>query len=120
MTRSKEELAAILAEESDAIEAAEFGPGADPDSDEPLPDHVTVRRGGGLRSKTIQSRVTPEEYAAIEAMARHRGVTVSTLVRDLVVAAASRPAGASVGVLLDQMQAQLVQVRIAADELVHQ
>ncbi|MBF4194550.1 ribbon-helix-helix domain-containing protein [Mycolicibacterium phlei] len=62
--------------EADEIEAAE----AD-QTDRPLPAHVKASRPGHARSKVLQVRLNPEEYDALEAIARRRNLPVSTVAR---------------------------------------
>jgi len=64
--------------EADEIEAAERT--ADPNA--PLPPHVKVSRPGHARSKVLQVRLNPEEFAALEAIADRRELPMSTIARE--------------------------------------
>ncbi len=63
--------------EADEIEAAE----AD-QTDRPTPPHVKVSRPGRARSKVLQVRLNPEEFEAIEQIAKRRGLPSSTVARE--------------------------------------
>ncbi|HTH89881.1 hypothetical protein [Mycobacterium sp.] len=65
-----------LAEQSE-IEAAEVD-----ETDRPIPAHVNVSRPNRARSKVLQVRLNPEEFAAIEAIADRRGLPASTVARE--------------------------------------
>lgn len=70
---------ARLAEESDAIEAAEA---ERPDT--PLPAHVKVTRGHS-RSKVLQIRLNADELAELERVASTRGLPPSTVAREAIL-----------------------------------
>jgi hypothetical protein len=60
-------------------EAAENAP--DEDDGQPLPPHVKVSRPNQARSKVLQVRLNPEEFEAVERIARRRGLPPSTVAR---------------------------------------
>lgn len=60
-------------------EEAENAP--DEDDGHPMPEHVTVSRPGHARSKVLQVRLNPDEYEAVEKIARRRGLPASTVAR---------------------------------------
>jgi hypothetical protein len=72
----KKTLQELIEEDIAAIEAAE----AD-QTDAPLPPHVKVSRPGHARSKVLQVRLNPDEFAAIEAIAERRELPASTVAR---------------------------------------
>ncbi|MFN3003531.1 hypothetical protein [Mycolicibacterium wolinskyi] len=74
---SSKELHALLDEEAAAAEAAR-----NQDDDAPLPPHVKVSRPNQARSKVLQVRLTDDEMATVEAIAKARGLPPSTLARD--------------------------------------
>ena len=84
---SKSRLEQALAE-ADEIEAAERT--TDPDA--PLPPHVKVTHPGHARSKVLQVRLNPEEYAALETLAEQRKLPVSTVARAQILDLLSRDA----------------------------
>jgi hypothetical protein len=55
-----------------------------PDDGLPLPAHVKVTRGHD-RSRTLQMRLTADEYEALESLATSRGLPVSTVARSLLL-----------------------------------
>jgi|SRR5271157_3170617 len=73
--RTKKEIAALLEEEAEAIDA---------DRDAPITDATTVTRGHG-RSKTLQIRLNPEELEELERVAASRGLPTSTVAREAVL-----------------------------------
>ncbi|MGO9155861.1 hypothetical protein [Mycobacterium sp.] len=73
--RTKKEIAALLEEEAEAIDA---------DRDAPITDATTVTRGHG-RSKTLQIRLHPEELVELERVAASRGLPTSTVAREAVL-----------------------------------
>lgn len=73
--RTKKEIAALLEEEAEAIDA---------DRDAPITDAATVTRGHG-RSKTLQIRLNPEELEELERVAASRGLPTSTVAREAVL-----------------------------------
>lgn len=74
--------------EADEIEAAD--PTA---TDAPTPAHVKISRPNLARSKVLQVRLNPDEFAAIEAIAEQRGLPVSTIARAQLLALIDNPAG---------------------------
>lgn len=78
---------------------------ADATMDEPMPAGATATRPN--RSVPVAVRLTPEDAAAIEALAERAGVPVSALLRTWITAglAATRPG--SVGAALDRLAADL-------------
>jgi hypothetical protein len=72
---TKNDLATVLAEESEAIDA---------DRDAPITEATTVTRGHG-RSKTLQIRLNPEELEELEHVAASRGLPTSTVAREAIV-----------------------------------
>ena len=82
---------------------------ADATMDEPMPAGATVTRPN--RSVPVAVRLTPEDAAAIEALAERAGVPVSALLRTWITAglAATRPG--SVSAALDRLAADLALLR---------
>ncbi|HUH71790.1 MAG TPA: hypothetical protein VLZ05_24680 [Mycobacterium sp.] len=74
-----EQLADRLARIGDEAEAGE----AD-QTVRPIPAHVKVTRGNP-RNKVLQVRLNPDEYAAIERIAQHRGLPASTVAREALL-----------------------------------
>ena len=72
-------LADRLAEIGDEAEAGE-----EDQTDRPIPEHVKVTRGN-TRSKVLQVRLNPDEYAAIESIAEARGLPASTVAREALL-----------------------------------
>ena len=72
---TKKDLAALLAEEAEAIDA---------NRDAPITDATTVTRGHG-RSKTLQIRLNPEEIEELERVAASRGLPTSTVAREAIL-----------------------------------
>jgi hypothetical protein len=73
--RTKKDIAALLEEEAEAIDA---------DRDAPITDATTVTRGHG-RSKTLQIRFNPEELEELERVAASRGLPTSTVAREAIL-----------------------------------
>ncbi|CCK64831.1 hypothetical protein [Mycobacterium canetti] len=71
----KQDIAALLAEEAEAIDA---------DRDAPITDATTATRGHG-RSKTLQIRLNPEELVELERVAAGRGLPTSTVAREAIL-----------------------------------
>jgi uncharacterized protein YbaP (TraB family) len=69
------DLAAVLAEEAEAIDA---------NRDAPITDETTVTRGHG-RSKTLQVRLNPDELEELERVAASRGLPTSTVAREAIL-----------------------------------
>jgi predicted DNA-binding protein len=88
--RTDKDIAAILDEEAEAIDA---------DREAPVTESSKVTRGNGSRSKTLQIRLNAEELHELERLASKRGLPTSTLAREailrLIEPAASRSAAAS-------------------------
>ncbi len=82
---------------------------ADATLDEPMPAGATATRPN--RSVPVAVRLTPEDAAAIEALAERAGVPVSALLRTWITAglAATRPG--SVSAALDRLAADLALLR---------
>ena len=80
--RVKKAIDDLLEAESKTVEDAEGG--SDPNV--PLPAHVRVSRGHP-RAKNLQVRFRDDEYDALAAYAKERGLPVSTVVRVLVLQA---------------------------------
>jgi hypothetical protein len=78
MKESLEDRLTRISEEAEAAERI-----AEPDA--PLPAHVKVGRPGRGRSKVLQVRLNPDELAAIEAIAKRRGLPVSTVAREQIL-----------------------------------
>ncbi|MBF9521956.1 hypothetical protein BKG83_20885 [Mycobacteroides chelonae] len=82
----KKDLDAFLEEEGNAIEA---------DADAPITDATKVTRGHP-KTRTLQVRLSPEEYEGLEKIADERGLSVSTVAREhlqkLLLASTSSPA----------------------------
>lgn len=78
MKESLEDRLTRIGEEAEAAERI-----AEPDA--PLPPHVKVGRPGRGRSKVLQVRLNPDELAAIEAIAKRRGLPVSTVAREQIL-----------------------------------
>jgi uncharacterized protein (DUF1778 family) len=57
----------------------------------PTPPHVKASRPNLSRSKTLQVRLNPDEYAAIERIAEERGLPVSTIARAQLLALLDTP-----------------------------
>ena len=70
-----EQTLAMLADESDAIEA---------NPDAPITDDATVTRGHG-RSKVLQIRLNDDELTELERVAATRGLPPSTLAREAIL-----------------------------------
>lgn len=68
----KKDLDAFLEEEGNAIEA---------DADAPITDATKVTRGHP-KTRTLQVRLSPEEYEGLEKIADERGLPVSTVARE--------------------------------------
>lgn len=68
----KKDLDAFLEEEGNAIEA---------DVDAPITDATKVTRGHP-KTRTLQVRLSPEEYEGLEKIADERGLPVSTVARE--------------------------------------
>ncbi|WP_231987375.1 hypothetical protein [Mycobacterium sp. 852014-50255_SCH5639931] len=68
-----------LAEIGDEAEAGEQD-----QTVKPIPEHVKVTRGNA-RSKVLQVRLNPDEYAAIERIAEARGLPASTVAREALL-----------------------------------
>lgn len=75
MTRRKQSIEELLAEESDTIEA---------DRDAPLGPDTRVTRGHS-RTRTLQVRLNDEEYALLSRAAQQRHLPESTLARSLLL-----------------------------------
>ena len=73
--RQDKNIAAVIADEVAAIEA---------DRDAPIPDSAKVSRGHG-RSKTLQVRLNPDEFAELERVATDRGLPTSTVAREAII-----------------------------------
>jgi hypothetical protein len=82
---------------------------ADATMDEPMPAGATATRPN--RSVPVAVRLTPEDAAAIEALAERAGVPVSALLRTWITAglAATRPG--TVSAALDRLAADLALLR---------
>ena len=76
--------------------------------DAPIPAGARVTRGN-QRSKTLQIRLNDEELIALAALAERRGVPVSTLARELLLAQLAAPA--------DTPQAVIARIRADLDAL---
>ncbi len=74
-----EQLVDRLARIGDQAEAGEEDQVA-----KPIPEHVKVTRGNG-RSKVLQVRLNPDEYEAIERIARGRRLPPSTVAREALL-----------------------------------
>jgi len=82
----------------------------------PLPEHVTVSRPGHARSKVLQVRLNPDEYEAVERIARRRGLPASTVARAWLLEKAAEESDEDASVehlllLLDTATAKLRQIR---------
>lgn len=64
--------------------AIEAEAGEEDQTVEPIPSHVKVMRGKP-RSKVLQVRLNPDEYAAIERIAERRGLPPSTVSREALL-----------------------------------
>jgi uncharacterized protein YegP (UPF0339 family) len=73
--RQDRDIAALIEDEVAAIEA---------DRDAPIPDSANVSRGHG-RSKTLQVRLNPDEFAELERLAASRGLPTSTVAREAII-----------------------------------
>jgi uncharacterized protein YegP (UPF0339 family) len=73
--RQDKDIAALIEDEVAAIEA---------DRDAPIPDSANVSRGHG-RSKTLQVRLNPDEFAELERLAANRGLPTSTVAREAII-----------------------------------
>lgn len=62
------------------------GEAAEANADAPLKLGTTLTRGHG-RSKTLQVRLNPDEYAAFQALAEARDLPLSTMVRSIILVA---------------------------------
>lgn len=71
----KKSLEDRIAEIADEAEAGE-----EDQTIKPIPAHVKVSRGNP-RSRVLQVRLNPDEYAAIERIAERRGLPASTVAR---------------------------------------
>jgi len=74
-----ERLADRLARIGDEAEAGE-----EDQITRPIPEHVKVTRGN-VRSKVLQVRLNPDEYAAIERIAKGRRLPPSTVAREALL-----------------------------------
>jgi uncharacterized protein YegP (UPF0339 family) len=73
--RQDRDIAALIEDEVAAIEA---------DRDAPIPDSANISRGHG-RSKTLQVRLNPDEFAELERLAANRGLPTSTVAREAIM-----------------------------------
>jgi hypothetical protein len=73
MSKSLEDRLADIADEAEA--------GEEDQTARPIPAHVKVTRGHP-RSRVLQVRLNPDEYAAIERIAERRGLPASTVARE--------------------------------------
>lgn len=76
---SKKTLEDRLADIADEAEAGE-----EDQTVKPIPAHVKVTRGNP-RSRVLQVRLNPDEYAAIERIAERRGLPASTVAREALL-----------------------------------
>lgn len=76
MSKSLEDRLADIADEAEA--------GEEDQTAKLIPAHVKVSRGNP-RSKVLQVRLNPDEYAAIERIAEHRGLPASTVAREALL-----------------------------------
>ena len=88
----------------------------DEDDDQSLPEHVTVSRPGHARSKVLQVRLNPDEYEAVERIARRRGLPASTVARAWLLEKAAEESDDDASVehlllLLDTATAKLRQIQ---------
>ncbi len=65
--------------------AAEAEAARDEDQDAPLPPHVKVSRPNLARSRVLEVRLNPEEYEALERLAKGRGLPMRTIARALLL-----------------------------------
>lgn len=75
------ELDAKLAQLGEEAEAGETD-----QTERALPPHVKVSRPNQARSRVLQVRLNPEEFAAVEAIAAARGLPASTVARERLLA----------------------------------
>lgn len=94
--------------EADDIEAAE----AD-QAGRPIPPHVKVSRPNRARSKVLQVRLNPEEFAAVERLAAARGLPPSTVAREKLLELVAADAGSD----QEDVAAQLLAAAAAMSEL---
>ena len=73
MSEQLDEKIARIAREAEAAEADQ--------TDRPLPPGTKVSRPNLARSKVLQVRLNPEEFAAVERLADARGLPLSTVAR---------------------------------------
>jgi hypothetical protein len=71
----KDDLAALLREEAEAVEA---------NPDAPITQSTNVTRGKS-RSKTLQVRLNPDEFQELESLADSRGLPTSTVAREAIL-----------------------------------
>ncbi|CKH14190.1 hypothetical protein LTT02_13530 [Mycolicibacterium smegmatis] len=88
----------------------------DEDDDQSLPEHVPVSRPGHARSKVLQVRLNPDEYEAVERIARRRGLPASTVARAWLLEKAAEESDDDASVehlllLLDTATAKLRQIQ---------
>ncbi len=101
-------------------EEAENAP--DEDDGQPLPEHVTVSRPGHARSKVLQVRLNPDEYEAVEKIARGRGLPASTVARAWLLEKVAEESDEDASVehlllLLDTATAKLRQIQTHSGSL---
>ena len=77
MTKTKQDISQLLAEESDAIEA---------DRDAPIPAGTRVTRGHA-RTRTLQVRLNDDEYEALSRAAKAQHLPESTFARSALLEA---------------------------------
>lgn len=63
------------------------------DQDAPLPPHVKVSRPNRARSRVLEVRLNPDEYEALELLAKGRGLPMSTIARALLLRSLDEQAG---------------------------
>ena len=93
MAEISPELRDLIDQEAEHAEAME----AD-QTDRPLPPQVEVSRPNLARSKVLQVRLNPEEFAAVERLATERGLPASTVAREKLLELVAADAGANVDV----------------------
>jgi hypothetical protein len=113
---SKKALEDRLADIADEAEAGE-----EDQTVRPIPAHVKVTRGN-VRSKVLQVRLNPDEYAAIERIAERRGLPASTVAREALlklVADEDTPNQPLVTLvaLADRIKTAAVDVALASEDL---
>lgn len=104
MTTDPSELQRLIDDEAEHAEAHR---------DDPIPAEARGTRPNRAKSVMLSLRLNPDELAAVQALARERGVPASALVRGWIVQrlAAERSAPTDTAAVVDRLEADVRTLR---------